>query len=645
MRYRFTLLVVLTTLSLHAQISEGGLPPGFSPDIQALFIAGKTTEPVVLPKLDTDRAWKEDSDTPGQNRFAAPIAADISMENAGAWTNLPDGSRVWRCGVHSDGALGLVLQFDALHLPPGAKLFVYSADRKWVRGAYTERSMTPSGKFLLGVVPGATAWLECVEPAEVQGQTNLHIHRVDYAYDRNAMVDAQVAGVTGFAQSVPCHLNVNCTQGANWQTEKRGIMRILMVFSNGLGWCSGTTIANTSGTPEPYVLSANHCQLIGTNPDFSMWRFDFGYESADCNNPATEPVEKSVLGCQRKSAGMGLDFMLLRMTSLPANYNVYFNGWTRVSNPAATTTTFIHHPVGDIKKISVDLQAPVIFNQTINWGGQFGTSAVNTHWLVVPDQGYFEPGSSGSPLFNQNKQIIGQLHGGNATAANCTVQNTYWGRFDLSWGQGATADARLRDWLDPTNTNAMTQAGYIPPAPTTFTVSGNVQTHWGQPMPNVTVQLSGSSTATTQTDASGNFSFANLSAGSNLTITPLRDTLDNNGVTSFDLVLMSKHIIGLEPFDSPWKIIAGDANISNSMTTFDVVEVRKVILGLNPSYPSNTSWRFFPASTTFVNPDNPFSPTLPTGAITLSNLQTNSSGNNFLGVKIGDVNNTAAPGQ
>ncbi len=97
-------------------------------------------------------------------------------------------------------------------------------------------------------------------------------------------------------------------------------------------------------------------------------------------------------------------------------------------------------------------------------------------------------------------------------------------------------------------------------------------------MPNVTVQLSGSSTVTTQTDASGNFSFANLSAGSNLTITPVRDTLDNNGVTSFDLVLMSKHIIGLEPFDSPWKIIAGDANISNSMTTFDVVEVRGAIL-------------------------------------------------------------------
>jgi hypothetical protein len=645
MRYRFTLLVVLTAFSLHAQISDGGLPPGFSADIQTV-INSKPVDPVVLPKLDVARAWKEDSETPGQNRFAAPIAADISMENAGAWTELPDGSRLWRCAIQSEGALGLVLLFNDFHLPSGAQLFVYSVDKKWVRGAYTERSMSPSGNFLLGVVPGATAWLECREPAGVRGQSHLHINRVDYAYDRNAMVEAQVAGVTGFGDAEPCHLNVNCTQGANWQTEKRGIMRILMVFSNGLGWCSGTTIANTSNTPEPYVLSANHCQIIGTNPDFSMWRFDFGYESADCNAPASEPVEKSVLGCQRIAAKLETDFLLLKMTSLPTNYNVYFNGWNRNTNPVATSTTFIHHPVGDIKKISVDLQPPVIFNQTINWTAQFGISPVNTHWLVVPDQGYFQPGSSGSPLFDQNKRIIGELHGGNATPANCTVQSTYWGRFDLAFSQGTTTDTRLKEWLDPTNTGAMTQNGYIPPAPTTFTVSGNVQTHWGLPMPNLTVVMIGNTVSTTtQTDAAGNYSFSNVPSGSNLSILPVRDTLDNNGVTSFDLVLMSKHIIGLEFFDSPWKIIAADANTSNSVTTFDVVEIRKVILGLNPGFPANTSWRFFPATTTFVNPNNPFSPALPVGSISILNLQANFTTGNFYGVKIGDTNNTANPGE
>lgn len=644
MRYRFTLLIILCTFSLQAQLSEGGLPTSFSPDFQAV-VAGKPVEPAALPKLDVARAWEEDSRTPGQNRFAAPIAADISMENAGVWTDMPDGGRLWRCGVQAADALGLALQFDQFKLPSGAQFFVYSADKQWVRGAYTERSIPPSGKFLIGIVPGETAWLECREPAAVRGQSQLHIKRVDYAYDRNAMAQAQVAGVTGFGNAEPCHLNINCPQGANWQTEKRGISRILMVFSNGLGWCSGTTIANTSGTPEPYVLSANHCQLIGENPDFDLWRFDFGYESADCNNPSTEPVEKSVLGCERMAFREETDFMLLRMTALPTNFNVYFNGWNRNANPGLTGSTFIHHPVGDLKKISVDQHAATVFPQQINWGGIFGISPANSHWIVVPDEGYFQPGSSGSPLFNPAKLIVGQLHGGNATPANCTVQNTYWGRFDLSWNQGTTAASRLRDWLDPANTGATTQNGYIPPVPTQFTVSGNVQTHWGQPMPNLTIQLSGSATATTQTDASGNYSFANLPAGSNLTITPVRDTLDANGVTSFDLVLISKHILGLEPFDSPWKIIAVDANKNNLVTTFDIVEIRKMILGLYPGFPDNTSWRFFPATTTFPDPANPFENPLPAGNITVTNLQANFTGGNFLGVKIGDANNGANAGE
>jgi lysyl endopeptidase len=644
MRYRFTLLAVLTAFSLHAQMSEGGLPTSFLPDFQAV-IAGKSIEPVVLPKLDVAQAWAEDSRTPGQNRFAAPISADISMENAGAWADLPDGGRLWRCGIKAADALGLALLFDQFKLPPGAQFFVYSADKQWLRGAFTEQSILPSGKFLVGVVPGETAWLEYREPAAVRGQSKIHINRVDYAYDRNAMVDAQVAGITGFGTAEPCHLNINCPQGATWQTEKRGINRILMVFSNGLGWCSGTTIANTSGTPEPYVLSANHCQLIGENPDFDLWRFDFGYESADCNNPTTEPIEKSVLGCERVAFRNETDFMLLRMTALPTNFNVYFNGWNRNASPGLTGSTFIHHPVGDLKKISVDQQAATVFPQQINWGGIFGVSPSNSHWIVVPDEGYFQPGSSGSPLFNPAKLIVGQLHGGNATPANCTVQNTYWGRFDLSWNQGATAASRLRDWLDPTNTGATTQNGYIPPAPTQFTVSGNVQTHWGQPMSNLTVHLTGSVNSTTQTDASGNYTFANLPAGSNLTITPVRDIEDANGVTSFDLVLISKHILGLDPFDSPWKIIAVDANKNNLVTTFDIVEIRKMILGLYPGFPDNTSWRFFPAGTTFPDPANPFINPLPAGSITVTNLQANFTGGNFLGVKIGDANNGANPGE
>ncbi|GAB4493395.1 MAG: hypothetical protein OHK0019_17300 [Saprospiraceae bacterium] len=77
-----------------------------------------------------------------------------------------------------------------------------------------------------------------------------------------------------------------------------------------------------------------------------------------------------------------------------------------------------------------------------------------------------------------------------------------------------------------------------------------------------------------------------------------------NGVSTFDLLLISRHILGLQPFDAPWKWFAADVNKSNSVTTFDVVEIRKLILGIYDKFPQVKSWRFFPAGCDFQ--PNPF---------------------------------------
>lgn len=647
MMYRLIFLALLTALSAQAQISEAGLPPSFAPENESLF-AAKTMPVAVLPALNVAKARQEDAAEPGQNRFAAPILTDISPEKNGAWTDLPNGDRVWRCAVRSSGALGLVLLFDRFQIPAGGQFFAFTPDQKKVLGAYTAKSCIPSGKFTIGIVPGETAVLEYHEPQTAKNGAQIHLNRVDYAYDLAAMQDGQTAGALDFGQSLPCNVNVNCPEGVNWQTEKKGVARILMVFSNGSGWCSGTMIANTSGSGEPLFLTAQHCQLIGQSPDFDQWAFHFDYEAAGCTNPGVEPTLKSILGCQRLAYRIETDFLLLKLNPIPASYGVYFNGWTRAATPPANTA-FIHHPNGDIKKISIDNQAPVVFNKTLNWGGVFGSSQPNTHWEVKPDVGVFQPGSSGCPLFDPSKRLFGQLHGGSWDVANACLNNlAYFGRFDLSWSQGATTDARLRDWLDPANTNAMTQNGYLQPAPTTVSISGNVQTHWGAAMAGVNLTLSGAASATTKTTAAGNFSFEGLQPNETYTLTPAYDTSDLNGVTTFDLVLISRHLLGLDTLDSPWKILAGDINASNSVTTFDIVEARKVILGINDAFPAVSSWRFFPAETMFPNPLNPFSGFAggpPPAFLQYSNLQQNVTDANFRGVKVGDLNNSATPGQ
>lgn len=165
-------------------------------------------------------------------------------------------------------------------------------------------------------------------------------------------------------------------------------------------------------------------------------------------------------------------------------------------------------------------------------------------------------------------------------------------------------------------------------------LSGNITTEAGAAVGQVHV-----SNATTE--ASGNF---HLSAPgcAPFMVTPYRNDNLLNGLTTYDLVLISKHILGIEALGSPFKMIAADANRSNSITTFDIVALRKLILGIDTALIGNTSWRFVPKSHVFSNPNNPFTGPIPQQIE--AQLQGSALADlNFTAVKVGDVNNTVTP--
>lgn len=161
------------------------------------------------------------------------------------------------------------------------------------------------------------------------------------------------------------------------------------------------------------------------------------------------------------------------------------------------------------------------------------------------------------------------------------------------------------------------------------------------------VSCSAPCSATDLTDSNGLYQFACTACTTcnKVKVTPTKNDNHLNGVTTFDLVLISKHILGLEPLNSPYKIIAADANKSKSVTTFDIVEFRKLILGIYQSLPNNTSWRFVDADFMFPNAGNPFQSPFPES---INCLNFPSSNNDFIAIKVGDVNNSAVgnrPGQ
>ncbi|MEO1260846.1 MAG: HYR domain-containing protein [Bacteroidota bacterium] len=157
---------------------------------------------------------------------------------------------------------------------------------------------------------------------------------------------------------------------------------------------------------------------------------------------------------------------------------------------------------------------------------------------------------------------------------------------------------------------------------------------------DVMVELNGNLNSMVQTDDQGVFTFDNVPLGEDYTLTPQLDADPLNGVTTFDLYLLQRHILGIESLDSPYKIIAADANKSGAVTTFDVVEIRRVILHVNPTFPNNTSWRFVDSYYNFPDPDNPFLEPFPE-VYNINNFNLASESPNFMAIKIGDLNGSA----
>jgi hypothetical protein len=177
-----------------------------------------------------------------------------------------------------------------------------------------------------------------------------------------------------------------------------------------------------------------------------------------------------------------------------------------------------------------------------------------------------------------------------------------------------------------------------------ISVAGALKTEAGDGLEDANVNLqSGAISLFDMTDQGGVYQFVDaVPSATNYTVTPTKDDNPLNGVSTYDLVLISKHILGLEPLSSPYKMIAADANKSNSITTFDIVEIRKLILGIYTELPNNTSWRFVDKAYSFPNPANPFQTQFPETK-SVAGATVDQMADDFTAVKVGDVNGTAIP--
>lgn len=462
MKYILSFFVILSigfmSRSAFCQVDRGGFPRSF----QSQFIQKSQLLPVDVPSPDLLSIHNEDiEDARLEKSYRVGVEVPVSISPAfdGQWDNLPGGGRIWRVTLNCKNSQGIGLNFSELRLPEGADIFVYTPDHNSVIGAYTSNEI-PQKSFTTRPLKGDELVIEYYQPALVKEQAVIDISGIVYIY--RGFEPPDLNNIKSLS-SGSCEVNVNCVEGQNWQNQKQGVVKIQAKVGPRYFYCSGALMNNTLQDFSGLLLTASHCSKgsnseDATADDYTHWIFYFNYEYPGCTPAATS--ELTVVGCQvlatsDKPSDIGSDFLLVKsLNSIPPRYNPFYCGWD-AGNGNSTSGVSIHHPGGDVKKIST-------YNSLL--GSGTWESTPNTHWIVhwvATQNGYgiMEGGSSGAPLFDDEGLVIGTETGGPSSCQNTSGQDMC-GKISYSWlSNGTSADQQLKPWLDPVNTGILKMPG------------------------------------------------------------------------------------------------------------------------------------------------------------------------------------------
>lgn len=402
----------------------------------------------VLPALDRPAIAAEDEARrlalmPA--RYAIPNAVSLTPATHGTWDVLDAGWALWRLRIRCPGASHVNVGFSRFQIPQAASVRIHSLDYSSLVRPFEVTDRAPNGELWTPIVRGEEMVVEYYVPLHLRNQPALAISHVGSGYRFFGAGPTATQGADPLDGSGACNIDVICSQGNAWRTQIAGVAAM---SSAGSIFCTGAMVNNTAQDGRNFFLTAYHCGVRTANSASLVVYWN--YQNTACGGVDNGPLTMFNTGSSVRAEYAPSDVTLLELNSTPnAAWGVSYLGWSR-STANSTSAVAIHHPSGDPKKISFENDPTT----TTSYGGT-ASPGDGTHVRVIDwDAGTTEPGSSGSPLFDQNQRVIGQLHGGGAACGNNL--SDYYGRFSVSWTGGGSSATRLSNWLDPLGSGATT---------------------------------------------------------------------------------------------------------------------------------------------------------------------------------------------
>ncbi len=356
------------------------------------------------------------------------VALDETTATHGVWQTLDDGSRLWSVTLAANEALGVRVHFAEARLPEGAQLRIYNeATPSEAYGPFPD-SFQAQTDLWTPTCYGDRVTVECFLPsgADAQGVMVI-VDRIIYQYRERSTYSI------GKGAAGACNLDVTCHP--DWADAASAVAGINFIGAAGSLDCTASLVVDSDTATEiPYLVTAYHCintQALATNLE-AYWL----YETAACNGtpPGILSVPRTTGGADLLvsiETGAGTDLSLLRLRNSPSS-GVGQLGWSSLPQHTGAQSICIHHPQGDFKRITfgnlTDTSSGGVYTDPCSSVERLSADYYQSTWT----DGTTEPGSSGSPLLNANRQMIGQLWGG---FASCSKPNCpdYYGRFEVSF--------------------------------------------------------------------------------------------------------------------------------------------------------------------------------------------------------------------